>query len=1661
MKKRLICMLLSVLVIVSLFAGISVSASAETVSYSTMTYRMVSGDYVLRICQRLGLNYYVCKTSIMKLNNITNEDQFRHLPVGKLLTLPSTDADAVVITTGHGSTVKTTTTATTNTAVTSTIAAATPTKATVSASSSGDPIWFWIVPYELRSGETITDAMNALGMSGTEFRDTIQKINQIKDWGSSRTNSSILLPTYYPPASGFSRVTVYAHMMRAGETPANVVTSRGLDYTKIKPMLDILNEKYGGVANVQTGQRLFYPIASTGKVYGDDSAEGNYKLNSGLSTADGTVEFYVNDKRVYSAKPGTTVKFVLKPASGKAVKDVVLKFANGQADLYLKGNSFTMPSCDVRLDASFQSGHTITVTSDPAGKTVARVDGVNVSSAAKGARVMVASNDSTLALSEVYVSYMTLTGLKREQLTNIDNGFVMPDADVTIEAVLKDLPTYPFYIINNAANNFGAFGSYSLQVDGNSVTGAARGTQVKIVPTPDTGYTIGQILVTRHDNGQNVGVYNNTFVMPNVGVDVFVRFDPKGNNILMNPVEGGEFWATLGGQNVKANAVDEAGTNVQVFLNAQLEPGYALSTNPDDYVVKRNKDGNNILVTVNVLDDGTVVPSFRMPAGGATVTGGVQRAQRTYSVRLFLDNNEIPAGQFRDLSFYTKGSLAKDANGNPVNDPNGDLERYEFQSSGAPVVPANSPAAIPAFVGEYITLSYKGGQHTSRTVYEVWNADESAKLAEESGQANGASSCFQMPAQDVVIRAYFNSSTVKINSDVRIGSGTVGMMDQNGNSVDGVKVGEPFVLTLSPSAGYEFRDVAFNNNPDGKPRLVVTRSDNGGPIDPVGAPVIDPNTGEVRFSFARMPDKGINVKTTFDKLSYTLQLSMVDENGNNLTGSGFWWIRVNNKDTMVDNNTSTASAEYGDTVSVNLSIAGASRYAFVRCTVNNNTLVLNANGWAFTITGELADVPNQIIPITLVVKDKDADRYYTLSATSNGRGEAGFFVLQSPNHPEGVSLTNYATKAYAGDTVAILPKAVTPADYTVDADNILVYRNGGGTCPITVDTTTKPGTALYTFVMPEDGYSKIYVPFVPRKYNVTAGTNPANAALGLFKVSYDDGTNNDVLLDDTFKSAPVGSMVRVTLTDAGIAKNVHIDIQTSLDNLGNGIGDYDKGYYGNGFQFRMPSHDVAFTVYLLDMYNETTLVPRAVAEPPVPPPQPPKKTTLPGATSGGTNVAYYSDAAMTNALTSLGGTLEVTEGDVVYVKIDPTADLGGKEIKSFDYTDGTNPVSSAGPDGKLTVKGTETTLTIKTEVKKFTLKVAVANAHADLTSITVNGTPVPVGGTFSPVTYGDTVTIKADSASAITSVDGFGTTAPTISGGNTATGKFEPDAEDGATVTVTINYKKTYKMMVNLVDAEPTDSVTVEGTVISASGTMVAYDHFVDTDTVNFTNATRDIKSVEGLNSYTPTDAKNGTGMMQAYETDTVTVTVTFEKAKYNVVGTDTDGKTVTYLKPDDTVLSGTQVEKGYTLKVKGDPGDDAHYVKSIKITDVNDEVTTIEDGGSYVVNASIKTVEVERAFKLVKVKFTVTVPSGADYKISVDSGDGFKEVGNPATGLKDGDVIKLEAAYSTIKTYSESTGQINSLHKLSEDVIVGTVKPKAATKNGDTITIPVELEVP
>ena len=97
MKKRLISMLLTVLMVMSLVTGMSVSAYADDTTDGVVEYTLSEGDFVLRLCQRQGINYFTCKDAIMKLNGIKSEAEFSRLAVGRVIKLPATDAAAAAI----------------------------------------------------------------------------------------------------------------------------------------------------------------------------------------------------------------------------------------------------------------------------------------------------------------------------------------------------------------------------------------------------------------------------------------------------------------------------------------------------------------------------------------------------------------------------------------------------------------------------------------------------------------------------------------------------------------------------------------------------------------------------------------------------------------------------------------------------------------------------------------------------------------------------------------------------------------------------------------------------------------------------------------------------------------------------------------------------------------------------------------------------------------------------------------------------------------------------------------------------------------------------------------------------------------------------------------------------------------------------------------------------------------------------------------------------------------------------------------------------------------------------------------------------------------------------------------------------------------------------
>ena len=144
MKKRLISLLLTVLMVLSLFSGMSMSAYADN---ELVEHTMVQGETVLGVCNSIGINYYTCKNAIMSLNGLTDESQFRFISVGTVITLPATNAIAQTIA---------------SSGTTGTTTGTTPLTGTTDVGANA--VAYYLIPYTMQRGETVYAVCNALGI---------------------------------------------------------------------------------------------------------------------------------------------------------------------------------------------------------------------------------------------------------------------------------------------------------------------------------------------------------------------------------------------------------------------------------------------------------------------------------------------------------------------------------------------------------------------------------------------------------------------------------------------------------------------------------------------------------------------------------------------------------------------------------------------------------------------------------------------------------------------------------------------------------------------------------------------------------------------------------------------------------------------------------------------------------------------------------------------------------------------------------------------------------------------------------------------------------------------------------------------------------------------------------------------------------------------------------------------------------------------------------------------------------------------------------------------------------------------------------------------------------------------------------------------------------
>ena len=1075
---------------------------------------------------------------------------------------------------------------------------------------------------------------NSLGVNFNIFSPFIKQVNGISDWTKVRAGQTLIIPTPVCPSVGTTCYGVMQHKVAGSDTAYGIASSNGVNYNASKTLLEVLNQT-NNLANLTAGQWFYYPVPLTVSVPGTGNpgstatttttttvTDGNgtttttstttsklYKLTSGMSASDGTMLFYVNNQAVTAAPAGAKVTIVTDTASGKAIQSLTVKQSDGKADIHLTGDTFVMPGCDVRVDTEIKNGHDINITANYSGKAVATVNNVTVQAAVKGAPVVIKSNDPNYEISAIYAYYAkTLAASTRTALTvSSSKAFIMPDADVEIEVVLKPVATYAFYV------NDPARGSFYLQVNGNPVTRAAKGATVTVVTKSNEGYEPVALEVVKHgDASVRVNVFSNTFTMPGYDVDVTVRFGAKGNNILIMPSQIGLVYAFDNSTETDPEkAITDGDTNTDIYLRAykddsttQLDGNYKI-----DYDVVRNSDG----LKVSVSEKGVNLYSFKMPKGGVTVTPVI--TAKTPAVvfgEIYMNGDSTPISKYSDCSFsvtYKDGTKEK---------------RTEFKGQGDKTV--NIP------VLEYVDLRYETSSGVAFVRYEVVVDGDFIKsdLTKAqwcellTNQANN-SAYFQIPdgATNVTIKAFFESGKVPMGPAVLEGTGSVSYkVSKDGGvtwkSANACEPGDLVLLVVTAGNGYKFDDDKFES------RLFVTRKDNGALIklSKAGPGIMPTPPGLNTYGYTfTMPAEGVDVRAIFDPKPFVITMKCVDESGKDLTGLGLWQIAIDWVPGVADNGTEIIpwvgfetkfDVAYGEYVTVAMTEAGWSKYDMVSFRIDG--LEYTADQLNYFYNFQMIDDRAKDLTITAVLRPKNVGIHTMAAIYDTTKLGVEFLILESPTgysdeyRFNSSGALNYLNKAVTGDKIAIVAnsidskytvkeKDITITAFGTDADRVLateewIYANG---------VRAIPGAAgafrVFTFTMPDaDVYVQINVSGT--KHGLSIGVydakdnSPVNGMVRLFATTATGATiSRDVGANNSFDDIPYKSVVQVLRSELALAEGKVIKDVEIKTLSGKSINYTDMTTAGEGIYFTMPDEPVWVVIRMDDRYfNIPTVV---------------------------------------------------------------------------------------------------------------------------------------------------------------------------------------------------------------------------------------------------------------------------------------------------------------------------------------------------------------------------------------------------------------------------------------------------------------------------------------
>lgn len=441
-------------------AGTTIGATTTTAATATTTstngvptvqYTIKSGDFVINICNALGIDFAANQEWIKAANNITS---FTNLKVGRVLTLPAPGTTPAL------STITTTTTAT-NTVGATTLAATTTTGTNLQA---GDTVRYYLVSYVVRSGDTLGNICSYFGAN----LDTVQSLNNIANAARISVGQVLKVPSYTAPTTG-SYTAIVAHTVVSGDTVGALCTKYGISYEANAATIKSLNNN-ANLNSIKVGQTLLFPVPSTVAVattgtttVGTTTATATatstigskYYTFNRSNTVNGTYSLTVNGQSVNGASAGQTVHIVAMADYGYKLGTVsVVREGIATAVAVDANNNFVMPAGNVNISVSFVVDETaqphLVYNSSVSDKgVIAVVNGVVQTSVAPGQAVRLVLSDlptgvvvEKIAVSTVNPTDRTLVSENKLEATTVvslaaDYSFVMPSSNVYVTVLLK------------------------------------------------------------------------------------------------------------------------------------------------------------------------------------------------------------------------------------------------------------------------------------------------------------------------------------------------------------------------------------------------------------------------------------------------------------------------------------------------------------------------------------------------------------------------------------------------------------------------------------------------------------------------------------------------------------------------------------------------------------------------------------------------------------------------------------------------------------------------------------------------------------------------------------------------------------------------------------------------------------------------------------------------------------------------------------------------------------------------------------------------------------------------------------------------------------------------------------------------------------------------